>query len=330
MLILTKENIQSLFTMKDAIEAVKEAYQLQSSGQTEAPVRQKLVGADPSNCFLFMPGSVETGQKAGIKIVSVFPSNMTSTRPVVSATMLLLDCHTGETLCLMEGSSLTQLRTAAATGVATDLLANRDATIAALFGTGGQAESQLEAMLTVRNLKEVRIYSRDQAKRQAFALAMNTKFSESFNVRIIEATSSDEAILGAHIITCATSSNTPVFNGSLVQPGTHVNGVGSFTLTMQELDETLISNCDKLYIDAFEACEEEAGDIMIPLSAGLFDRSRITGEIGDLLLGEIKGRQNANEITVFKSVGIAPQDTVTAERIFQAALTRGIGQTITL
>lgn len=330
MLILTEKDMTQLFTMKDAIAAVKDAYRLQSSGQTEAPVRQKLSGTNPRDCFLFMPASVEQGGKAGIKILSVFPGNAALGRPVISATMFLLDCQTGEALCLMDGAALTQLRTGAATGAATDLLANPDSRIAALFGTGGQSERQLEAMLTVRNLDEVRIYSRNPVQRQSFTAAMAHRFSEAFGTRIVEAGSPDAALDGADIVTCATSSSTPVFDGALIRPGTHVNGVGSFTLGMQELDETLITTCDRLYIDAWDACEEEAGDIMIPLNAGRFDKNRITGELGDLLLGKIPGRMAPEEITVFKSVGIAPQDTVTADRIYRRALAQGIGQNISL
>ncbi len=330
MLILTEKDITGLFTMKEAIAAVKDAYRLQSAGETEAPVRQKLAGADQQDCFLFMPASVENGGKAGIKILSFFPGNKAHNRPVISATMLLLDCHTGETLCMMDGAALTKIRTGAATGAATDLLADPNARVAALFGTGGQAELQLEAMLTVRSLEEVRIYSRNAQQRQAFAAEMALRFSEAFSVRIVEAVSPEAAVIGAQIITCATSSHTPVFDGALVSPGTHVNGVGSFTLNMQELDETLIGTCDRLYIDAWDACEEEAGDIMIPLNAGRIDKNRITGELGNLILGKIPGRGTPQDITVFKSVGIAPQDIVTADRIYRAALAQGVGQHITL
>lgn len=328
MRILTEKDIHALFTMKDAITAVKDAYRLQSSGQTEAPVRQRLSAADPQDCFLFMPGSVENGRKTGIKILSVFPGNRAHNRPVISAAMMLLDAHTGEILCLMDGAAVTQLRTGAATGAATELLANTGAKIAALFGSGGQAASQLEAMLAVRPLEEVRIYSRDAAQRQAFTEAMAQRFAGTWKGRLLAAGSPEEAVKNADIITCATSSHVPVFDGSLVKPGAHVNGVGSFTLGMQELDEALISTCDRLYIDAWDACEEEAGDIMIPLQAGKFGKDRITGELGELILGKIPGRAHENEITVFKSVGIAPQDTVTADRIYRAAVERGVGQTI--
>lgn len=330
MLILTHQDIEKLFSMKEAIAAVQDAYRLQSSGNVEAPVRQKLAGGTAQDCFLFMPGSVNQGRRAGIKIVSVFPGNRNSNRPAVGATMLLLDGQTGEALCLMDGTVLTQLRTGAATGAATHALANPDATIGALFGTGGQACHQLEAMLAVRPLKEVRIYSRDPGHRNQFVDAMQQRFSQSYAVKIREAATPEEAVLNADIITAATASHQPVFNGSLVKPGAHINGVGSFTLEMQELDEALITSCHRLFIDSWEACQEEAGDIMIPLKAGRFSQSRISGELGDLLLGKVPGRQNANEITVFKSVGIAPQDTVTADRIYQAALLQGSGQRIEL
>ncbi len=326
MLILNEKDLTTLFTMADAIDAVKEAFRLQSLGRVEAPVRQRLAGAAPGDALLFMPGSVNDQQQAGIKIVSVFPGNRSQGRPVVSATMLVLDSHTGEALCLMDGTALTQLRTGAGAGAATDLLARPDARVAALFGTGGQAARQLEALLTVRPLEEVRVFSRTPESREAFAQAMVTRFGEPFGVRIRAVSSADEAVEGADIVSAATTSHTPVFDGRRVQKGAHVNGSGSFTLDMQELDEALIGTCDRLYIDGWEACLEEAGDIMIPMAAGVFDRSRVTGELGQLLLGQVPGRTAPEQVTVFKSVGIAPQDTVTADRIYRAALARGVGQ----
>ncbi len=328
MLILNKKDIARLFTMKDAIHAAKDAFRLQSAGQVDAPVRQKLTGEKDQDCILFMPGSVEDRKKAGIKIVSVFPGNKEINRPVVSATMLVLDSQRGETLCMMDGTALTQLRTGAASGAATELLARPDARTGALFGSGGQAARQLEAMLTARRLEEVRVFSRNSHEREAFAGAMQALFGETFGVHIIAAGSADEAVDGADIISTATTSFTPVFDGARVKPGAHINGVGSFTLSMQELDETLISTCDRLYIDAWDACEEEAGDIIIPMKAGKFGRERITGELGELILGKIPGRTSENEITVFKSVGIAPQDIVTADRIYRAALEQGVGQKV--
>lgn len=330
MLILNEKDLCALFSMADALAAVKDAFRMQSQGLVEAPVRQRLDGAAPGDAMLFMPGSVNERQQAGIKIVSVFPGNRALGKPVVSATMLLLDSHTGEALCLMDGTALTQLRTGAGAGAATDLLARADSKIAALFGTGGQAARQLEALLTVRALEEVRVYSRTQAQCHAFAAEMAARFGERHGVTIRSVVSSDEAVEGADIISAATSSHTPVFDGKRTGKGAHVNGSGSFTLGMQELDESLIASCDRLYIDAWEACEEEAGDIMIPMQAGVFDRSRITGELGQLILGQIPGRTAPDQITVFKSVGIAPQDTVTADRIYRAALARGIGQQVSL
>lgn len=328
MLILNGKDISALFTMKEAIDAAKDAFRMQSAGMVEAPVRQKLLGEKEQDCILFMPGSVGERKTAGIKIVSVFPGNKALNRPVVSATMLVLDSHTGETLCLLDGTALTQLRTGAAAGAATDILARPDAKIAALFGAGGQAMRQLEALLTVRNLEEVRVYSRSPEQRKDFACAMDKLFGETYSVRILAADTADYAIEGADIISAATTSFTPVFDGSLVKPGAHVNGSGSFTLSMQELDETLIRTCDKLYIDAWDACEEEAGDIIIPMKAGKFGRERVNGELGELIMGKIPGRTSEKEITVFKSVGIAPQDIVTADRIYRAALAKGVGQKV--
>lgn len=328
MRILNRGDIESLFSMTDAIEAAKAAYAVQSANQVDAPVRQRVAGATAQDAFLFMPGAVKNQAETGIKIVSVFPGNKALNMPVVAATMLLLDSGTGKALCLMDGTALTQLRTGAASGAATDLLALPEASIAAVFGTGGQALRQIEALLTVRKLEEVRIYSRTSEQRKAFAEAMGRHFEGRFGAKMIEAASPEEAVAGADIVSAATSSHTPVFEGRWLKPGAHVNGVGSFTLSMQELDEDTLNRAHRIYIDAWDACEEEAGDIMIPLNAGRFRQEQITGELGQLIGGTIPGRTAREQITVFKSVGIAPQDIVTAGRIYRKAVAAGMGQMV--
>ncbi|WP_099191552.1 ornithine cyclodeaminase family protein [Tepidibacter mesophilus] len=327
MLLLNKQDIDKVFSMRDAIEADKRAFEIFSNNESIVPLRTKLENKKNNGINLFMPGYVESLDNAGIKIVSIFPDNASKNKPVVPASMILMNNTTGEVNCILDGTYLTQLRTGAASGAATDILARKDSKIGALFGTGGQAYKQLEAVLEARELEIVKVYGRNKEKTQKFVDEIKEKLSK-YKTQIIVAKDADEAIIDADIITLATSSNKPVFNGKLVKKGAHINGIGSFTPQMQEMDEYIVSNADKLYVDSVDACLEEAGDIIIPLNKGLIEKNKINGELGQIINKTIKGRENDEEITIFKSVGIAVQDIVTANKIYQKAIEFGIGSKV--
>jgi ornithine cyclodeaminase len=223
--------------MKEAIEADKRAFLLHSAGETEVPVRPGFNLAGGS--ALFMPAYVKGDiNRVGIKIVSVFPGNAAKGIPVVPAQVLLLDSDTGEVCAMMNGSEVTRIRTGAIAGAATDILARKDASVGALFGTGGQAVSQLEAILCARPLKEVRVYDAMNDRIIPF-VQNNAPLAERYGARLVAAKSSDAAVDGADVITTVTTSKTPTFDGARVAHGAHVNGVGSFLPDSRELDETL-------------------------------------------------------------------------------------------
>ncbi|QCX32766.1 ornithine cyclodeaminase family protein [Caloramator sp. E03] len=324
MLLLTKEDIKKVFTMKDAIDAVKTAFKLYSEGKSVVPLRTNIDVPKFQGQSLFMPGYVEDLNSLGIKIVSVFPKNAQKNIPSVPAKMILLDGTTGDVCCIMDGTYLTQLRTGAGSGAATDILSNKDSKIGALIGTGGQARCQLEAMLSVRELEEVRVYSLEYEKSCEFAENMQRELKE-YNARIIPVKSSDEAVCDADIITAVTTSKSPVFDGKKVKKGAHINGVGSYTPNMQEMDEYIVSKAEGFYVDSKEAVLSEAGDIIIPINKGVITKDRIDGEIGELLTGKIKGRRSKEDITIYKTVGISVMDIVTAYKIYDKALQMGIG-----
>ena len=330
MLILSRSDIQSVFSMRDAIEADKKAFILHSQGKCRVPLRINLDAAQGKGQYLFMPayagGDIE---RAGIKIVSVFPGNAAKGKPVVPATVLLLDGETGEVAALIEGTTLTQMRTAAIAGVATELLSRPDSSIGALFGTGGQAPAQLEAILTARSLKEVRIFDVASERTEAFVEA-NSALAESLGARLVAASSSDGAIEGADVITAVTTSNRPVFDGNRVKAGAHVNGIGAYTPAMEELPAEVLLRAGRIYVDNSEAVLAEAGDLITPMKAGLFDETIIAGELGELLLGQITGRQSDQEITVMKTVGFATLDIVTAYEIVAKASAAGVGRQVSL
>lgn len=317
--IISKEDIQKIFSMQNAIESCKEALRLYSSGSANVPLRTILPVQKHHGQSLFMPAYVENLNALGIKIVSVYPKNIEIGKPAVPAQMILLNAKTGEVSAFMDGTYLTQLRTGAVQGAATDLLARKDAKIGLLIGAGGQAETQLEAMLTVRNLNEVRIYSRHFEQAKLFAWAMQKKF-ESLHTKIHAVKNVNESVREADIITAITNSKTPVFDGYLVRKGTHINGMGSYTHDMQEIPESLLLNADKIIFDTTDGVLSEAGDILIPMKAGHIQQSDFNGELGQLILNQIKGREHPGEITFFKSVGSAVLDVVTAHFIYMKVI----------
>ena len=325
MLLLTKKDIQRIFTMQDAVEADKQAFRIYSEGGSDVPLRVSIGAPNYEGQTLFMPGYVEKLDSMGVKIVSVFPHNVEKNIPSVPATMVLIDGTSGEVCCVLDGTYLTQLRTGAAAGAATDLLARPDAQIGALIGTGGQAITQLEAMLTVRNLTEVRVCGTNFEHTQSFVAQMQAEFA-NFGTVLRAVETSEEAIANADIITAVTTSCMPVFDGRLVKAGAHINGVGSYRPNMQELDEFIIHRADKIFFDSQEAVLAEAGDFIIPLSNGTLTIDKFTGEIGQVLLNNLPGRETPEEITLFKTVGIAVLDVVTAHQIYQSALRQDIGQ----
>lgn len=332
MRLLTKQNIQSIFSMPQAIAACKQALSLYSAGNTTTPLRTVIDIPKQQAQSLFMPAYVDELNATGIKIVSIYPNNPKLNKPVISAQMLLLDENTGEVCAMMDGTYLTQLRTGALQGAATDSLANQDAKIAVLFGTGGQAPTQLEAMLNVRTLTEVRVIGGDFSQTQNFVTAMQNAFPQFNHTKIIavDIAERDDAINDADIITAVTTAKNPVFNGAFVKPGAHINGIGAYLPDMQELPAEIFQRADKIYFDTNEGVLSEAGDILIPLKNNLIQKTDFTGELGELILKKTKGRESDQEITVFKAVGSAVLDVVIAQQTYQQALAMNIGQTISI
>ncbi len=328
MLVLSGEEIRTLYPMKDAIEATKRAFRLFSEGKTHVPLRTNLAVRENNGQVLFMPAFVgDEKPSVGIKIVSVFVDNPSKGLPAVPSTVLLVDAENGFVKALMNGTVLTQIRTGAASGAATDLLARQDSKVGALFGAGGQAEFQLEAMITARTLEEVRVFDPRIENCRSFIERIKDK-KPFYGVRLVVAETSDEAVRDADIITAATTAKRPVFSADSVKPGAHVNGVGSYTHEMQELDPRLLNLAGKIYMDSIEAVLAESADFINPLNEKTFSRDSITGELGELAEGTKPGRASSEEITLFKTVGIAVQDVVAAEEIFKRAVIQKAGKTI--
>lgn len=326
MLLLDSEDVRRLFPMKEAIESNKAAFLLHSQKQTELPVRISFK-VDDDSTSQFMPAFVKDYvNRVGIKIVSTFPENARRGKPVVTAQVLLLDNETGEVCAMMNGTEVTRIRTGAISGAATSILARPKVEVGSLFGTGGQAKSQLEAMLTARNFAEVRVFDIVEERIGRFIDSV-AGMAEFFGVALKAAASPDEAIDEADVVTTVTISSTPVFDGSRVKAGAHVNGVGSYTPNARELDLALLER-SRVFVDNREAVFAEAGDFIIPVREGRYSFDRVAGELGEVLDGKIAGRESEEQVTVMKTVGYAVLDVVAAWNIYNKAVELGIGKQI--
>lgn len=324
MLILTANEIKKVYTMQDAIAADKQALKIYTEGNSEVPLR---INFDmQKGQSLFMPAHIKGSDIVGIKIVSVFPDNPTLGKPSVPAQVLLLNPQTGEVCAMLDGTYVTQLRTGAVQGAATDLLARKDARRAVLIGTGGQAVSQLEAMLTVRPLTDVAIFDIDSEKAKQFTEVMKRQF-EHFSANFYCSQDLDQDISQADIITSVTTSKVATFNGANVKPGTHINGVGAYTPEMHEIPSDVVKKSSIRVLDTKAGVFAEAGDIIDPINQKLVSKDDFL-ELGNLVMDSTLCRENDQQITLFKTVGTAVLDVYVGYDIYLKAKQKAIGLTI--
>lgn len=308
--------------MKDAIETDKECYRLFSEGRFEVPLRAVINGSHGN--FLFMPAYCEDMGAAGLKIVNIMPGNPEKGLPASIGQVLLIDGETGVVKAMMDGTYVTALRTAAASGAAFDLFGRKDAQTGAMIGTGSQAMCQLEAMLTARSLREVRVAARNFEKTKVFVERAREELA-SYGADIIACEDSNAAVDGADLVTLVTVSGTPVCSAEYFKPGCTISAVGAYTYDMQELDPAVFDKCGKIYFDSVDAVLSESGDILRPLDEGTLTKDQFTGDIGEYILGRIPGRESDDEIIVFENVGIGALDLMTAAKVYDKATSEGIG-----
>lgn len=325
--VLTAKDIRKALPMVKAIAAMKEAYAQLSSGQASVPLRSQIDVPQHGGITFFMPALLHDTQDMAVKIVSVFPRNLEKGLATINAVVIALNPETGQPIAVMEGASLTAIRTGAASGAATDLLARANARSVAIFGSGVQARTQLEAVCTVRPIEQAWVFNLDKPGANAFAEEMAGHGPIPKQITIVE--SPRAAIAEADVICTATTSSTPVFDGKELQPGTHINAVGSFTPDMQEIDAETVKKAFVI-VDSREAVLAEAGDLIIPIEQGEISAEWIHAELGEIITGRKPGRTVADQITLFKSVGIAAQDAIAASRALAGAEEAGLGKLICL
>jgi len=326
--ILTGSDVQCALSMRDAITIVKRAFAELSTGKAHVPLRSAIPQEKNYGTTLLMPGYLFESDALAVKIVSVHDRNRERNLPLIHALVVLIDSVTGQPLSVMEGSYLTALRTAAASGVATELLARADAQVAAIFGAGAQGRAQLLALCAVLPIKRAWIYDRKPLQVKSFISQMQDRLEQS--VELLAAESPAQAVREAEVICTATTSLTPVFDGADLQPGTHINGIGSYMPHMQEVDVATLRRASKIVVDSRASALAEAGDLLVALEQDAIHPTDIYSEIGEIAAGMKAGRENAKEITYFKSVGNAVQDVGVAIEVYHQALKRNLGVEVEL
>jgi ornithine cyclodeaminase/alanine dehydrogenase len=334
-LILTRREIASLLTMRDAIGAVEEGFRQLALGKVVMPQRVATAVTPHQGLHLSMPAFVEgkapPGAPSGpgaltVKIVTVYSENLPRYGlPTIQGVLLLHDAANGRLLAMMDAEHLTAVRTGAASGVATKHLARPDAHHVAIFGAGAQAGPQLEAVCAARPIERVLVVTHSGARDASFCAQMSNKLG----IDVMATRDAQLAVEQADVICTATNATTPVFNGGWIRPGAHINAVGAYTAQMRELDTTAVRR-SRVFVDHHPAAQSEAGDLLIPIANGELAYDHVAGALGDLVIGRVAGRSNSEEITLFKSVGLAVQDAVTAALVYKLALERGLGQQVEL
>jgi ornithine cyclodeaminase/alanine dehydrogenase-like protein (mu-crystallin family) len=297
-LLLSAGDVEAALPMAFAVDILEEGFRRFASGAFTMP--QRLVMSHPDGILAAMPAADD--QAMGIKVVTVHRSNPANNRPAVQGLVLLLDTATGEPLAIMDGTILTLIRTAAASAVATRHLANPGPAVLAVIGSGPLAVWHVRAMSAVRPLSEVRMYSPRLSSRWAEV----THALADLEVKMIRADSAEAAVRGSNLVVLSTSAAAPVINWRWISPGAHINGVGSHAPSQRELDSETVAR-SRVICDSVEACWAEAGDLIIPAQEKLITREA-TAALGDVVLGRVPGRRSPDEVTVFKSVGLAFED----------------------
>jgi ornithine cyclodeaminase/alanine dehydrogenase-like protein (mu-crystallin family) len=308
---LDAATVRAAAPIDELLDAIEGAYRDVAAGRDRSPIRSRVEG--PNGDLLLMPGLREGGSGTSVKIVTVVPANEERGLPTVQAVVVWLDATTGQPIAVLEGTALTAMRTGAASGVATRLLARPDAAVLAVIGAGGQAEWQVRAVCAARPIREVRVFSRAASGREAFSAWMQADLGPA--VRVTPAPSAEAAVTGADVVCCVTTSETPVFEARWLAPGTHVNGIGAFRKGMVELPAELFSRATLVAVDSREAALAEAGDLVAAIDSGHV-AAEVLVEIGTVDRSWALSR-DPEAITVFKSVGLAIQDVAAAEVVMR-------------
>ena len=308
MIFLNRDQINDLISMEEAIRAMGTAFAQLSSGEAVVPPRLSLDIPDKNATSLVMPAYATGSPYYTVKIVSVNYSNPDKGLPLIHGVVQVFDAENGKHIANLDGASITAIRTGAASGLATDLLAKENANVCAVFGTGVQAASHIEAVLEVRPIEKIIVFSRSKPSAEKFCSTLANQVQCEIGKK--------ESLLEADIVCTTTPASSPLFETDKIKPGCHLNVVGSAQPSFREVPTGLVAR-SKIIVDKREACEQEAGDLIIPVQEGSWSFEQVHGELGQVVSGDIIARESENEITLFKSVGNAIQEHAMAHLIME-------------
>jgi alanine dehydrogenase len=324
-LIVSQPEVASLLPMAECIEAMAEALRAVARGDAVLPLRQVVPLPHHLGALASMPAYIESPRGMAVKVIAVFPGNHGTPFDSHQGAVLLFEGEHGSLRAILDASEVTAIRTAAVSGVATRLLAREAAGDLAILGSGVEARTHLEAMLAVRRIRRVRVWSPTPEKRERFA----EREGKRHGITVESTDTAESAVLGADLICTTTSSRDPVLKGKWIAPGAHINAVGSSIKRARELDTAAVLR-SRLFVDRRESTLNEAGDFLFPKAEGAIGDDHIRAEIGDILLGTVRGRGSDEEITLFKSLGIAVEDLAAAQLVYAKAVEQGVGTWVEL
>ncbi|HET9982839.1 MAG TPA: ornithine cyclodeaminase family protein [Longimicrobiales bacterium] len=323
-LVLSEHDVRRFLPMAECIEVMAEALAEVARGNAVLPLRTVAWLPDRRGALATMPALLPGIGALGAKVITVFPGNVGSELDSHQGAVLLFEPERGRLLAILDASTVTAIRTAAVSAVATRVLARGDADDLAILGSGVQARTHLEAILAVRPVRRVRVWSRTPERARRFA-----EDSAAAGVAVEVAASAEAAVAGASIVCTTTAATEPVLRGAWLAPGAHVNAVGSSVPAARELDSDAVAR-SRLYVDRRESTLSEAGDFLVPRREGRIDDAHIVAELGEVLTGQAGGRGSPDEVTLFKSLGLAVEDVAAARHVYEKALAAGGGTAVEL
>ena len=315
MLYLTEEQVRKTMPIYKAIPVVRKSHEDCSNGLIFYSDRITLHVRGDDSSAIWLPACAKHLPYFGVKYATGFPENAAKGLPTVISQYSLYSADTGELLCILSANYLTSVKTGASAAVATDVMARKNATKLGIIGTGVQALAQVMAIQEVRQLTELRVYDRDEKRVDAFIAQIKEALNRPYS--IIKATSGDDCVANSEIICTCTPSTTPVFHADSLNPGAHLNAIGSFTPLMQEVDDETVIKANKVVTEHVDELWKVAGDILIPFKKGLITKEKVIGSVGDVLTGKVAGRESDKEITMYESNGSGVLDLSTAIAVYE-------------
>ncbi len=312
MIVLNKKDIQQLLPMSKCIQIMKELFSLNPQENFTNPLRSKIFIPEHKGILGMMPAYIKSYSVMGVKVISIFPENYKFGFSSHQGTILLFESKYGKQIATLDADEITGIRTAAVSALATKLLSRENSKTLCILGSGVQASTHIEAIINVRNIEKITVWSPNVGRLNSFV----EKESAKCSIPIISCNSAKEAAKDTDIICTVTASSTPILKNKWVSPGTHINAVGVSTPKAREIGGNLVKR-SKLYVDNYEANLNESGNLIIPIEEGLISKNHIQGDIYEFLSGKTNGRENENDVTLFSSVGIAVEDIAVAHYLYK-------------